>query len=105
MTLGRVTFAVQGPPLAESERRDHIAADHVAEFMGAATAARGARHDHQGQKMLLARMAGARRRRLVPGGELLMKVRLFATLTRCDAAASMGRQRRAGKSTILKNGW
>ena len=56
-----------GPPRAaprltspEPKTRDHLASDHIAEGMLAHTIARGAGDDHERQKVLLARMAGAR---------------------------------------------
>ena len=57
------------PPSPEPERRNRLAADHVVEVALARAVAGRAGDDHQRQQVLLARMAGARRRRLVPGGE------------------------------------
>jgi hypothetical protein len=48
------------PASPEPKTRDHLAADHIAEGMRAHTIARGAGDHHERQKVLLARVAGAR---------------------------------------------
>src|SRR5208337_4717964 len=55
--------------LSESESRDRLAGDHVAELVLALAFAGGARDDHQRHQVLLARMTGAGGGGLVPGGE------------------------------------
>src|SRR5208282_527517 len=68
MASGGALLAIRHSPTSpEPEARDHLAADHVAKRMLALAVAGGAGDDHQRQEVLLARMAGARMRGLVPG--------------------------------------
>jgi hypothetical protein len=57
------------PPSPEAEAGYHLAADYISELAAALAVARGAGHHHEREKVLLAGMALARRRRLVPMGE------------------------------------